>query len=190
MLNARNLSFTATLLAGIAADQLTKSWVVRHLEHIVDEIQLIPGWFAIVHAQNTGAAFSTMEGQRGLFLVFTVVAVVVIGDLVRRQPANESAVPGILGMILAGALGNGIDRALQGHVTDFLKVYAGQDPLKSWFMERFGTNVWPIFNVADSLLLVGVFLFASYWLVQRDGEIHQDEAVPTDAPPATGTSSG
>jgi signal peptidase II len=183
MLNPRNLGFTVSLGIGLALDQLTKWWVVANLEHVVDELQVVPGWFSFVHAQNTGAAFSTMEGQRGLFLVFTVVALVVVGDLVRRQPREGWAIPAILGMILSGALGNGLDRLLQGHVTDFLKVYAGHEPLKSWFIERFHTNVWPIFNVADSLLLVGVFLFAAYWLVQRDGEVREDDAV--DAPPAT-----
>jgi signal peptidase II len=188
MLNPRNLAFFGSLAAGLAADQLTKWWVVANLEHMVDEIELIPGWFSLVHAQNTGAAFSTMEGQRGLFLVFTVVAVLVVGDLYRRQPREQWGVAAILGMILSGALGNGLDRLLQGHVTDFLKVFAGHEPLKGWFVERFHTNVWPIFNVADSLLLVGVALFGGYWLLQREGDVSEDEAPSTDAPPAAGAS--
>lgn len=184
MTSPRNVAFSVVLLLGLAADQGSKAWVVRHLEYLTDELVLVPGWFSLVHAQNTGAAFSTMEGQRPLFLVFTAVAVVVVGDLVRRQARDHVAVPAILGMILAGALGNGIDRLIIGHVTDFLKVFAGHDPLKSWFIQRFDTNVWPIFNVADSLLLVGVVLFAAYWLFQRDGEVVDDAVVPSvgDAP--------
>lgn len=172
----RNQVFAATLAVGIGADQLSKEWVVRRLVHGSDEIHLIPGWLSFVHAQNTGAAFSTMEGQLVLFLVFTVIAVVVVLDLVRRLPSDTRAMPFLLGMILAGALGNGIDRARQGYVTDFVKCYAGEEPLRSWFIERFGTNVWPIWNVADSLLLVGVALFIVYWMTQREGEVQADEA--------------
>ncbi|MCB9688056.1 MAG: signal peptidase II [Alphaproteobacteria bacterium] len=183
VLSPRNLVFGSTVLACVAADQVTKRWVVAHLTHNIDEISIVPGWFSIVHAQNTGAAFSTMEGQMALFLVFTVVAVAVVLDMVRRTAADQRFVPFTLGMILAGALGNGIDRLLQGHVTDFLKVYAGHEPLRGWFIERFGTNVWPIFNVADSLLLVGVALFLVYWLVQREGEVEVEADVgEADAP--------
>lgn len=189
MFSPRNLAFLGSLAVGLAADQLTKGWVVRNLEYMVDEVVIVPGWFSLVHAQNTGAAFSTMEGQRGLFLVFTLVAVVVVGDLVRRQPADQRAIPAILGVILSGALGNGIDRLFLGHVTDFLKVFAGHEPLKSWFVQsRFHTNVWPIFNVADSLLLCGVAAFGAYWLFQRDGEVEDgevdDRAVEGAAAPA------
>jgi signal peptidase II len=174
-MNARNFWFTSTLAVGLLVDQVTKAWVVRNLEPHVDEIQIIDGWFSFVHAQNTGAAFSTMEGQLGLFLVFTVIAVIVVVHLVRQQPTDLRFVPMTLGLILSGALGNGVDRLRQGYVTDFLKVYAGHDPLRGWFIERFGTNVWPIFNVADSVLLVGVTLFALYWALQREGEVVDDE---------------
>jgi signal peptidase II len=185
--NPRNASFGVSLALCLAADQVTKWWVVANLEHLVDEVQIVPGWFSLVHAQNTGAAFSTMEGQRALFLGFLAVALVVVGDLVRRQPAETRFVPAVLGMILGGALGNGLDRLFQGHVTDFLKVYAGVEPLKSWFVDRFHTNVWPIFNVADSLLLVGVALFGLYWLFQKDGEVRADDV---DAPDADAAPSG
>ena len=125
-----------------------------------------------------------MEGALPLFLVFTVIAVVVILDLVRRQPADLLMIPLSLGMILAGAVGNGIDRARLGYVTDFVKVYAGEEPLRTWFIEsRFGTNVWPIFNVADSLLLVGVAVFGLYWLLLRDGEVQPDDETPEAASP-------
>lgn len=172
VVNARNVTFLLTLFAGIALDQATKAWVVASFEPGYDELSIVPNWLSIVHAQNTGAAFSTMEGQLGLFLVFTLIAIPVILDLVRRQARDTWVVPFSLGLILAGALGNGIDRLRQGHVTDFVKAYAGAEPLRSWLIEsRAGTNVWPIFNVADSLLLVGVAVFGLYWLLLGDAEI-------------------
>src|SRR5687767_14666994 len=118
-MDPRNVTFALTLVAGLVLDQLTKAWVVANLALSVDEIDIVPGRLSVVHAQNTGAAFSTMEGALGLFLVFTLVAVVVILDLVRRQPAELRMIPLSLGMILAGAVGNGIDRARLGYVTDF-----------------------------------------------------------------------
>lgn len=171
----RDLAFGAAFLTGVGLDQGTKGWVVANLEPVVDEVHLVPGWFSLVHAHNTGAAFSTFEGQLPLFLVFTAIAIVVVVDMVRRLPLEDRFVPMTLGLILSGAVGNGIDRLRMGHVTDFLKVYGGEEPLRSWLVERFGTYVWPIFNVADSALLVGVFLFGVYWLFQRDGEPQDDE---------------
>jgi signal peptidase II len=180
-MNPRNLWFVGTLLAGILADQASKVWVAENIAYGVDEISIVPGWFSLVHARNTGAAFSTMEGQLVLFLVFTAIALVVIVDLARRQEAHTRFVPFTLGMILAGALGNGIDRLRLGYVVDFFKAYAGEEPLRSWFIDRWGTNVWPIFNVADSMLLVGVALFALRFLTQREGEIADDEEPEADA---------
>jgi signal peptidase II len=173
--NPRNLAFGLTALLGIVADQGTKRWVVANLEPGRDEIVLIPDFMSIVHAQNTGAAFSTMEGQMVIFLVFTIIAVFVVLDLVRRQEPLERFVPMTLGMIFAGAVGNGLDRLLQGHVTDMIKNFAGFEPAASWFVERFGTNVWPIYNIADSLLLVGVAAFGLHYLFQGDREPVTDE---------------
>ena len=174
-MNPRNLVFVTTLLLGLAADQASKLWVAANLEFVVDEISIVPGWFSIVHAQNTGAAFSTMEGQQGLFLVFTLIVVPVVGYLVTVQERTARMIPLSLGLVLAGALGNGIDRLRLGYVIDFLKVYTGHEPLRSWFVDRFGTNVWPIFNVADSMLLVGVALFVLHWAMMRDTEVADEE---------------
>ncbi|MEZ4235470.1 MAG: signal peptidase II [Myxococcota bacterium] len=181
LLCPRNLVFLAVLAVGVGLDQASKAWVVAHLDPLVDEIPIVPGWFSIVHAQNTGAAFSTMEGQLGLFLAFTLVAVAVVPWLLRGQPRDARFMPLILGMILSGAVGNGIDRLRQGYVTDFAKAYAGVEPLRSMFIDRFHTNVWPIFNVADSLLLVGVLLFGLYWALQREGEVLDEETSPEAA---------
>ena len=169
-MNPRNLIFFATVLVGMGLDQATKQWVVANLQVGIDEISIVPGWVSIVHAQNFGAAFSTLDGQLALFLVFTVVAVLVILDLFRRLPTESRFLPFCLGLILSGAHGNRRDRVLQGDVTDFIKVFTEVPALKGWLIESFGTNVWPIFNVADSSLLVGVALFALHYLAMGDEE--------------------
>jgi signal peptidase II len=174
--------FSTTALVGLLVDQATKAFVVSRLAHGIDEWTIIPSWFSLVHARNSGAAFSTFEGQLPLFLIVTRIAVPVILDLVRRQPPADRFLPFTLGLTLAGVLGNGVDRVLRGgEVVDFLKVYAGKEPLQSWFVERVGTYVWPIFNVADSLLVVGLVLFLGYWLFERES----DPAVEEEAPAST-----
>jgi len=176
----RNLVFVMTVVLGLLADQLTKSWVVRSLEHGVSERVVIDGWFSIVHARNPGAAFSLFEGQLPLFLVVTIVMIPLLLDLLRRQPPTERFLPFTLGLVFAGVIGNFVDRITRGgEVVDFLKVYAGHEPLRTWFTETVGTNVWPIFNVADSLLVVGVALFMLHWLVEReqDAEVADEAAV-------------
>jgi signal peptidase II len=177
-MNPRNMVFVTTLVLGLAADQASKVWVWENLELHVDEITIIPGWFSIVHAQNTGAAFSTMEGQQGLFLVFTLIVVPVVLYLVRAQEPQMRFIPLSLGLVLAGAVGNGIDRLRLGYVVDFFKVFGGREPLRGTLIDTFGTNVWPIFNVADSMLLVGVSLFVLYWAMLRDTEVADEESTP------------
>ncbi len=181
-MSPRNLVFATTVALGLLADQLTKSWVVRSLEHGVAELSIVDGWFSFVHARNRGAAFSTFEGQLPLFLIVTIVMIPLLLDLLRRQPPTDRFLPFTLGLVIAGILGNFIDRILRGgEVVDFLKVYAGRDPLRSWFIETVGTNVWPIFNVADSLLVVGVALFLLHWLVERErhADIGDEATAPT-----------
>jgi signal peptidase II len=162
--------FLAVLGACLGIDQASKFWVVANLRVGLDEIPVIPGFLSVVHAQNHGAAFSSLEGQWGLFMVFTAIATVVVLDLVRRLRPDALFMAGVLGMILSGALGNGLDRFRQRYVTDFIRVYTDLERPKEWLIENFGTNTWPIFNVADSVLLVGVSMFLVHYLFLEESD--------------------
>jgi signal peptidase II len=175
-MNNKFVVFTAVLVGGIVFDQLTKWWVVANLAVGIDEIPIIPGFLSVVHAQNHGAAFSSFEGMWGLFMVFTAVATVVVLDLLRRLRPDALFMAGILGLILSGALGNGIDRIRMGYVTDFIRVFTEAEAPKAWLIENFGTNTWPIFNIADSVLLIGVTLFLVHYLFLEEGEPEDDSA--------------
>jgi len=164
-------------VVGLIADQATKQWA-RGLQVVIDEVWVVPGWLSFVHAQNTGAAFSTLPGFRWLFLGFTCLAVVVLMHLALAQPRSARAVPAVLGLILSGAVGNAMDRVRLGHVTDFIKVTVGHDGLAEAMVSLVGTRVWPIFNVADIALVVGVGLFSLHYVFE------DDEAA--DAPPEPG----
>lgn len=163
------LLFLVITVGGVLADQLTKAWVVANVALHSDEIELIPGFLSIVHAQNPGAALSLLSGfayRHVVFAVFTVVALVVIVDMFRKLRPHEWFMAGTLGLILSGAVGNAIDRVRQQYVTDFIRVYTEHPSLQDWLVGTFGTAEWPTFNVADIALVVGVAFFALHQLRQ------------------------
>lgn len=173
--------FVLVALIGVVLDQASKRWTTSNLDYLVDEVVVVPDVFSLVHHQNTGAAFSILEGQIAFFLVLTCVAIAVLVDMVRRLADDDVWAAGIIGLLMSGVIGNGIDRALHGHVTDMLKVYAGTEPARSWFIETFSTNVWPIFNLADVWLVVGAIVFAIHQLVVQETEPQLDEPVDETA---------
>ncbi|MDR0199395.1 MAG: signal peptidase II [Streptococcaceae bacterium] len=126
------------IVLGIVADQLMKAWVMLHIPEN-GEKKLIPGIFALTHETNNGAAWSSLQGQQWFFLILTpIVLVIAIIFLWRKIKQNWYLVG--LSLIIAGALGNFIDRVRLGYVVDMF--------------ETLFVN-FPIFNVADSLLTVG-----------------------------------
>lgn len=176
------LWFVGVLAAGLIADQGSKEWVVRNLEYGRDEVQIIDGWLSLVHAHNTGAAFSMLEGAHYLFLVFSVIATLVVLDMLRRLPANAIFLSSILGLLLSGAWGNAIDRVRFGWVTDFVKCYSEHPTVQPWLIDTFGTSVYPIWNIADASLLVGVIIYLIHGLVVGDPtELGDDPAVEATA---------
>ncbi|HHO53101.1 MAG TPA: signal peptidase II [Deltaproteobacteria bacterium] len=178
-MTSRTGIFSLTTLTGVALDQLTKRWVIDHLEPMShDEIVIVPDLLSIVHARNTGAAFSMMEGAQALFLAITVVAIVIVTVFLYRLERDARFEALTLGMVFGGILGNGIDRLLYRSVTDMVKCYVGFEPVSSWLIEQLGTNVYPIWNVADALLVVGVSMFLLRYALQGDSEPRLEEDDP------------
>lgn len=136
-----------TIAAVIAiSDQVTKAVVEGWIER--GEVIRITGFFNLVLAYNSGAAFSFLAGaggwQRWLFVSIASVATVVIAWLLYRH-RDEGLFCAGLSLILGGAIGNLWDRIALGHVVDFLDFHAA-----GWH--------WPAFNVADSGITVGAAL--------------------------------
>jgi len=144
------LASAATMLVVLALDQATKAYV-RASMTLGRSIPVIPDVFSITHIQNKGAAFGLFPGQLGFFII---VAILVLGGIVwvwwRYHPHRWYTVLA-LGMVAAGALGNLIDRAGAGHVTDFLEIHG-----------------WPVFNVADMALDVGVAILMVWLLFSKE----------------------
>lgn len=128
-------------------DQLTKITITRLFSY--GESVAVTSWFNLVLVYNKGAAFSFLANQGGwqrwFFTALGIGAALFIVYLLKRH-AGQRMFCWALALILGGAIGNVIDRALYGHVIDFLDVHVG-----GWH--------WPAFNVADSAICIGAVLF-------------------------------
>jgi signal peptidase II len=144
----------------VVLDQLTK-WSIT-ASFVPLESKPITGFFNLVLAHNYGAAFSMLAEaggwQRVLFSAIALVAAVVIVWLLAKY-RHENLFCAGLSLILAGAIGNLIDRARFGYVVDFLDFHL--EPFAGacrWLNGVVGTCHWPAFNVADSSIFVGAAL--------------------------------
>lgn len=130
----------------IVVDQVTKQWVLENFR--LHEMRPVTGFFNLVLVYNSGAAFSFLAGAGGWqkwFFVSLALGISVWLVRLLRQHAGERLLPLAVSLILAGALGNMIDRLRFDAVVDFLDFHlAGYH--------------WPAFNVADSAISVGVAL--------------------------------
>jgi signal peptidase II len=160
----------ATLvLYGVAAgayglDRITKLWAESYLPG--NPIDLIPGAVSLRFTTNSGGAFSVGRSTPWLFVGVTVIVVAAILATSLRHTSRVTAAA--LGSVLGGALGNLTDRALRGsgfrgEVVDFIDLH-----------------VWPIFNLADTAIVVGAVLLA--WVGLRDRRAERDAAAAE--PPA------
>ena len=134
-------------LVVILLDQASKYWAFRTLIPYQPEA-LLP-MVNLTLAFNTGAAFSFLSGtgdwHRWLFTGFSAVMSIVLTAWIIRLPQTARLQSMALSLILAGAMGNLIDRMVLGHVIDFIDVY-------------YAHYHWPAFNLADSAICTGAFL--------------------------------
>ncbi|MDX2273450.1 MAG: signal peptidase II [Cyanobacteriota bacterium] len=136
-----NPGFWLAALVAILLDRLTKQWAVARLLP-GPEIELWPGVFHLTYVENTGAAWSLFQESGGFLKWISLAVAVGLLIFALRFPLPRREQIGY-GLILAGAVGNGIDRFATGYVVDFLNVIAIQ---------------FPVFNVADVAINLGVGL--------------------------------
>jgi signal peptidase II len=134
---------------GLGLDVLTKALVLSHLP-LGGQVTLVPGFFNLVHVHNKGAAFGILGGlpavyTRIFFIITNGLVLAVVAWLWWRLPQGSWQMALGYSLVMAGALGNLIDRVRLGQVVDFLDFY--------W-----GRYHWPAFNVADSLVCLGAGL--------------------------------
>jgi signal peptidase II len=134
------------------------------LEAPSSEYAFIPGWLHFHYTVNQGAVFGLGQGQRVLFIGVSLAAIVFLTYLFAAS-GRQRFYQVILGMLLAGVLGNMYDRIVFGHVRDMIYALPGWH-WPAWFhhlLPMLPPEVFPwIFNVADTLLCTGVFLMIVY----------------------------
>ena len=159
------LLFFATIALILIVDQLTKVWVVAHLPLYEprDLWQWLAPILSFTYVKNTGVAFGLFQGLGRAFALLPALVVVAVVAFRRSLPVDDLWVHLSLGLVVGGALGNIIDRLLRGYVVDFLDV--NFRPLQSW----------PVFNVADSAVVVGVAILL------LDTFLTETEEAPGDA---------
>lgn len=149
----------AAALVGL--DQLTKA-LVRGGIALGEHITLIPGVVGLTYVRNTGMAFSALSGWTGLLAVGSLAVSVLLIVAMWMDYFHGTVPTVLLALVLGGAVGNLIDRAALGYVTDMIEVL---------FFS------FPVFNVADSCICVGVALLA-VWVLFLDRSGGQGSASP------------
>jgi signal peptidase II len=156
----RHWPVAAVFALALTADQLTKVWVRAALS--LGESWPRDGFFRLTHVGNTGSAFGLFGNANNVLIIAAIIGVGVLLAYYRSHPSPGPLVKVSLGLLLAGAIGNLIDRLTVGHVTDFIDV-----------------GPWYIFNIADASIVCGVIALGASLLLAP-----QEPRRPTHAPDA------
>ena len=137
----------------LIADLLTKYFTVG-----IDQ-EVVPGFFKFFYIENTGAAWNIFAGNQIGLLIISIISIVLIVIYTIFEKTNSKLLYTSLGFILGGALGNMFDRIVFGYVRDFIKLE---------FIN------FPIFNIADIALTIGVILITIYLIISGVKEIKEN----------------
>jgi signal peptidase II len=170
------LLFAVVIVLVVVFDQMTKALVRASFDRVGDYVVVVPGLFNFQLVHNTGAAFGMFAGRQIYFILMAVViSVFAVVYLVKSH--HHSVLETVtLALIVSGAIGNVIDRIMNGYVTDFIATA---------FVD------FPVFNVADCAITIGCALFALSFVLGNSPRIETSATKPTDTedtcPPATST---
>jgi signal peptidase II len=153
----RHPTFLAVWVVGaivFALDRLTKAWAVAALAEVHSR-PLLDDWLRLTYVRNSGVAFGLGAGQGLPFAAITLVALALVVALAMQARSRTWPRSLALGLIIGGATGNLVDRVRWGSVIDFVDF-------------GYRRNWWPVFNLADSAITVGVLVFALTLLFTRE----------------------
>jgi len=140
LFSRRTLTFALTALAVIGLDRWTKFLAVEHLfDSGVRSLPVLGEYIRLTYVENRGAAFGLLQNQTAFFILVGVVVISVIVASYRYIPEPSWLLNICLGLQMGGAIGNLVDRIHVGYVVDFIDL-----------------TFWPVFNVADSAICIGV----------------------------------
>ena len=146
------------VLVLIAADQITKYLTVTYLKP-VSTVEIIKNILSFTYVENRGAAFGILQNSRWLFIIFTVVVIAVLIAYTIKKKISNKLYKISSALIIAGGIGNLIDRIFKGYVVDMIEVT---------FIN------YPVFNFADCCVVVGAILFCLYVLIY-DGKTEKTD---------------
>jgi signal peptidase II len=129
-------------------DRITKSIVATQIAYGT-EVPIIGNLVGITNVRNSGAAFGFAPAGATLFLFASIIVSIGLVVYVVRNPGTTWS-DAVLGLILGGTIGNGFDRIVYGTVTDFVNFH-----------------FWPVFNLADSAISIGVVLLIATYLIRK-----------------------
>jgi signal peptidase II len=159
--------FILAFLLAMVADQGSKIWARATLKPIYPDVKtVVDGYFDMRYSENPGSAFSLfrgVEGARYFLLIVGFAALGVVAYYLRQAEDDQKRIGAELGLLAGGAIGNMVDRALYGKVTDFIV----------W---KYHNHEWPTFNIADAALVIGVLGLALDTWPQKDDKKDQDNA--------------
>ena len=178
----RSTATLAAAAAGVATFDLVSKHLVFQKMGTGGQVEVIPGFFALKTIMNEGGLFGVGQGRNWLFILFSIVAIVVILWIFFSLEHISGSLRLALGFVLGGALGNLWDRVMYKAVRDFLDVYiASPHSVRDFLDACVGSHHWPTFNVADAFICVGAAILV--WQIWRmpDGRAKQSDQRASDA---------
>lgn len=137
----------------IALDQWTKWLIVKKME-LGESVEVIENFLYITSHRNRGAAWGILQGQMWFFYIITVIVIIGLVYYIQKMGRDHYMLGVALSLMLGGAIGNFIDRLFRKEVVDFVNTYP------------FGYD-FPVFNIADAALCVGVAMLMIYMLFEE-----------------------
>ena len=144
--------YILAIILGVVADQALKLWTVANLG-LYESAPLLPGIVELMYIQNTGGGFSILTGHTWFLTAVTIVLMLIVAGLLVKKVYPHPLAMWTLTCVLSGGIGNLIDRVRLGYVVDMFNLQ---------FMN------YPVFNIADILVVVGAIGFAAYYLLLDD----------------------
>ncbi len=151
--------FYLLALVIIVIDQLTKWSIQDRLPLNNIPTPALGRFLYLTYTRNTGGAFSLFQAGNTMFIIVAGLAIIALIYAYHKMKQTDLLVTAALSLALGGAVGNLFDRVRFGYVVDFFDIQAGT-----------GHSIWPIFNVADSAITVGIVLLASHFLFVNSPE--------------------
>jgi len=168
------LPLFAIASAVVGLDQWTKQWASARLAY-QPPISLIGEFLQLTYTRNSGVAFGLGAGTGFPYYLFSIAAALMIVLMFLRGQVHGAGRKLALALILGGALGNLIDRLKTGEVVDFIQILWGR---------------FPVFNIADTAVSVGVALFAWSWTRREHAEMGESPGTATHDPDAPSVGAG